>query len=119
MTQAPERTRPVEHPAVTEPSVGQSVDRVDGVVKTSGAARYAAERRRIEERWGPALHVDPSVNPTWHQATLPFRLLSMPSSERLWRHIRMCASEDPWFPATDQSEDRAPPDRVATGTGGD
>jgi len=83
------------------------------------AARYAAERKRIEERWGPALRVDPSVNPTWHQATLPFRLLSMPSSERLWRHIRLCAAEDPWFPASYRTADSAPPTRIATGTGGD
>jgi GT2 family glycosyltransferase len=83
------------------------------------AARYAAERKRIEERWGAALQVDPSINPTWHQATLPFRLLSMPSSERLWRHIRLCASEDPWFPDCERTGDRVSPDRIATGTGGD
>jgi GT2 family glycosyltransferase len=82
-------------------------------------ARYAAERRRIEERWGAALQVDPSINPTWHQATLPFRLLSMPSSERLWRHIKLCAAEDPWFPDCERTGDRASRDRIATGTGGD
>jgi GT2 family glycosyltransferase/tetratricopeptide (TPR) repeat protein len=83
------------------------------------AARYAAERRCIEERWGAALQVDPSINPTWHQATLPFRLLSMPSSERLWRHIKLCAAEDPWFPDCERTGDRASRDRIATGTGGD
>ncbi|WP_214402445.1 xanthine dehydrogenase family protein molybdopterin-binding subunit [Pseudonocardia lacus] len=45
MTQAPEKTRPsVERPADAEgPAVGRPVDRVDGTVKTSGEARYAAE----------------------------------------------------------------------------
>jgi xanthine dehydrogenase YagR molybdenum-binding subunit len=46
VTQAPERVAPpVEVPtaAGTGPAVGRPVDRVDGVVKTSGQARYAAE----------------------------------------------------------------------------
>jgi xanthine dehydrogenase YagR molybdenum-binding subunit len=48
MTQAPERTRPVERTAPatgpqTGPVVGRPVDRVDGTAKTSGEARYAAE----------------------------------------------------------------------------
>jgi xanthine dehydrogenase YagR molybdenum-binding subunit len=42
MTQAPERTRPIAPPAAG-PAVGRPLDRVDGVVKTSGEARYAAE----------------------------------------------------------------------------
>jgi GT2 family glycosyltransferase len=61
-------------------------------------ARNDAERRAIEQRWGAALRVDPSVNPVWHAATLPFRLISAPSQERLWRHIRVCAAENPWLP---------------------
>ena len=80
------------------------------------AARYAAERRRIEERWGTALEADPSVNPSWHRATLPFRLLSAPSPARLWRHIRLCASTNPWLPDIDRVDDTRP--RVATGTDG-
>jgi O-antigen biosynthesis protein len=80
------------------------------------AARYAAERRRIGERWGTALEVDPSVNPSWHRATLPFRLLSAPSPARLWRHIRLCASANPWLPDMDRADDARP--RVATGTDG-
>jgi GT2 family glycosyltransferase len=61
-------------------------------------ARNEAERRVMEERWGTALQADPSVNPIWHPATLPFRLISSPSRERIWRHIRLCASENPWLP---------------------
>ena len=80
------------------------------------AARYAAERRRVEERWGTALEVDPSVNPCWHRATLPFRLLSAPSPARLWRHIRLCASANPWLPDIDRADDARP--HVATGTDG-
>lgn len=62
------------------------------------AARNRAERRVLAERWGAALNAEPSLNPFWHQATLPFRLLSMPSEARLWRHIRLCASANPWLP---------------------
>jgi GT2 family glycosyltransferase len=68
------------------------------------AARYAAERRHIVERWGSAMQSDPSLNPLWHQATLPFRLLSMPSEARLWRHIRLCASPNPWLPDSGDGE---------------
>jgi hypothetical protein len=60
--------------------------------------RNEAERRLIERRWGTALQVDPSVNPVWHTATLPFRLISPPSPQRLQRHIRLCASANPWLP---------------------
>ena len=59
--------------------------------------RYEAERRVIERRWGAALTADPSVNPFWHAATLPFRLISAPSESRLWRHVRLCASGNPWL----------------------
>jgi GT2 family glycosyltransferase len=62
------------------------------------AARNRAERRVLAERWGAALTGEPSLNPFWHQATLPFRLLSMPSEKRLWRHIHLCASPNPWLP---------------------
>jgi len=61
-------------------------------------ARNEAERRVMQDRWGAALQVDPGVNPTWHAATLPFRLISAPSQQRLWRHIRLCAGADPWLP---------------------
>jgi O-antigen biosynthesis protein len=61
-------------------------------------ARNEAERRVMTDRWGAALQVDPGVNPAWHAATLPFRLISAPSQQRLWRHIRLCAGADPWLP---------------------
>jgi GT2 family glycosyltransferase/tetratricopeptide (TPR) repeat protein len=61
-------------------------------------ARNKAERSVIEQRWGAALRVDPSVNPAWHAATLPFRLISAPSQQRLWRHIQLCAGPNPWLP---------------------
>jgi xanthine dehydrogenase YagR molybdenum-binding subunit len=41
MTQAPERTRPT---TATAPAVGRPIDRVDGAVKTTGAAEYTADR---------------------------------------------------------------------------
>ena len=43
---------------------------------------------------------DPGVNPVWHMATLPFRLLSAPSQSRLWTHIVLCAARNPWLPET-------------------
>jgi len=61
-------------------------------------ARQASERAVMEQRWGAAMMTDPSVNPVWHMATLPFRLLSAPSRSRLWAHIERCAAEDPWLP---------------------
>jgi GT2 family glycosyltransferase/tetratricopeptide (TPR) repeat protein len=61
-------------------------------------AREAAERAVMEARWGPAMAADPSVNPVWHMATLPFRLLSAPSPSRLWAHIERCAASNPWLP---------------------
>ena len=63
-------------------------------------ARNAAERSVIEQRWGAAMTADPSVNPVWHMATLPFRLLSAPSQARLWAHIDRCAARNPWLPKT-------------------
>ena len=64
------------------------------------SARHAAERAVMEQRWGAAMAADPSVNPVWHMATLPFRLLSAPSRSRLWAHIERCAAENPWLPET-------------------
>ncbi|MBV8492113.1 MAG: glycosyltransferase, partial [Alphaproteobacteria bacterium] len=61
-------------------------------------ARHRAERAQLRARWGAVLDREPSVNPLWHQATLPFRLLAMPSEARLWRHIRLCAASNPWLP---------------------
>jgi GT2 family glycosyltransferase/tetratricopeptide (TPR) repeat protein len=59
-------------------------------------ARVAAESAILEERWGAALNLDPSINPVWHMATLPFRLISSPSEARVWAHITRCAARNPW-----------------------
>jgi GT2 family glycosyltransferase/tetratricopeptide (TPR) repeat protein len=64
-------------------------------------ARSASERAVFETRWGAALDADPSLNPLWHKATLPFRLVSAPSQSRLWAHIARCAAANPWLPVTD------------------
>ncbi len=72
-------------------------------------ARSVAELKLLEQRWGTALEVDPSVNPHWytvdpgvnppgHTAPPSFDLILAPPSSRLWRHIRLCASADPWLP---------------------
>ena len=70
-------------------------------------ARNAAERKVMEQRWGVALAADPSVNPAWHNATLPFRLIAAPPQSRLWRHIRACASANPWVPECPLEQDAA------------
>jgi tetratricopeptide (TPR) repeat protein/GT2 family glycosyltransferase len=62
------------------------------------SARDAAERTVMDTRWGAAMLADPSVNPVWHMATLPFSLLSAPSQLRIWDHIRRCAAANPWLP---------------------
>jgi GT2 family glycosyltransferase len=68
-------------------------------------ARGAAERAVLETRWGTALDGDPSLNPLWHKATLPFRLVSAPSQSRLWAHMERCAAANPWLPATEAGWD--------------
>jgi GT2 family glycosyltransferase/tetratricopeptide (TPR) repeat protein len=70
-------------------------------------ARNESERRLMMDRWGRAMEAEPSLNPTWHRSTLPFRLLSAPSQERLWDHIRLCAAPNPWLPDTAGAGDRA------------
>jgi O-antigen biosynthesis protein len=67
------------------------------------SARDAAERTVMEARWGAAMLADPSVNPVWHMATLPFNLLSAPSQFRIWAHIRRCASDNPWLPEANET----------------
>jgi GT2 family glycosyltransferase/tetratricopeptide (TPR) repeat protein len=67
-------------------------------------ARSAAERAVLEARWGAALRVDPSVNPMWHTATLPFRLISAPSQSRVWAHIERCAAANPWSPERERCQ---------------
>ena len=74
-------------------------------------ARENAERAVIEARWGAAMDADPGLNPVWHMATLPFRLLSAPSQNRLWAHIERCAAADPWLPEI--RADRLRPERDA------
>jgi hypothetical protein len=74
-------------------------------------ARENAERDVIDVRWGAAMDSDPGLNPVWHMATLPFRLLSAPSQNRLWAHIERCASADPWLP--EMRADRLRPERDA------
>ena len=61
------------------------------------AARNDAERRVMETRWRNALSHEPSLNPFWRQATLPHRLLSFPSEQRIWAHIQSSASLNPWI----------------------
>jgi GT2 family glycosyltransferase len=69
------------------------------------SARDIAERTVMEARWGAAMLADPSVNPVWHMATLPFSLLSAPSQFRIWAHIRRCARDNPWLPETNGAPD--------------
>jgi tetratricopeptide (TPR) repeat protein/GT2 family glycosyltransferase len=69
------------------------------------SARDTAERTVMEARWGAAMLADPSVNPAWHMATLPFSLLSAPSQFRIWAHIRRCARGNPWLPEINSAPD--------------
>jgi len=93
-------------------SKSRGLDHLD----TERRVRNEVERRLIEQRWGAALQVDPSVNPAWHAATLPFRLISAPAQQRLWRHIRLCASGNPWLPESrPEPEARPVPDTIAAG----
>jgi hypothetical protein len=62
-----------------------------------------AELRVMRERWPGELDADVTVHPAWHAATLPFRLLSAPNSEKALRHLRATASADPWRPRRSKS----------------
>ncbi|MBV8336060.1 MAG: glycosyltransferase [Alphaproteobacteria bacterium] len=68
------------------------------------SARDAAERKVMQARWGAAMLADPSVNPAWLMAGLPFSLLSVPSQLQVWEHIRRCATANPWLPDPDASD---------------
>jgi O-antigen biosynthesis protein len=59
-------------------------------------ARYDSEQAVMERRWPDALTSDPSVNPFWHDATLPFHLLHMPSARRVIEHLRATSVDAPW-----------------------
>ena len=50
----------------------------------------------MRARWGEAMDFDPGVNPYWHDASLPFRLLAPVSLARLERYIAASASGQPW-----------------------
>jgi len=76
------------------------------------SARYASECSEMEQRWGAAMASDPSVNPVWHMATLPFRLLSAPSQTRLWAHIDRCAAPNPWLAQTGARSSRGIDERA-------
>jgi len=61
------------------------------------AARHLAEQALIERRWLGVLLTEPSVNPAWYQATIPFRLLRFPSQHEIWRHIETSVVVNPWL----------------------
>lgn len=60
------------------------------------AARSATEAKILEARWPGALSIEPGVNPFWHQAIAPFRLVSYPSAARIWEHVALSAALNPW-----------------------
>lgn len=59
-------------------------------------ARNEAERQTMARRWHRAMTTDPGVHPAWLDATLPFRLLAMPSAAHAAAHIRLTSAEQPW-----------------------
>jgi GT2 family glycosyltransferase/tetratricopeptide (TPR) repeat protein len=66
-------------------------------LEAARAARSAAERRILEARWPGVMSIEPSLDPFWRQASLPHRLLAMPSLERIWAYIERGASANPWL----------------------
>jgi GT2 family glycosyltransferase/tetratricopeptide (TPR) repeat protein len=74
-------------------------------------ARNMAERQVVSQRWHSAFYMDVSVNPLWHAATLPFRLISAPSPGRLSSYISKSCMQSPWIPTPTQwPGNRASPD---------
>jgi hypothetical protein len=76
------------------------VVRRHGATETDPTAHYnvrdSVERAVMQRRWGVPLETEPGLNPLWHMATRPFRLLAPPSQARLWGHIQRCAAKNPW-----------------------
>ncbi len=60
------------------------------------AARNAVERALIEKRWPGVFTNEPSLSPMWRQATMPFRLLTIPSDAELWAYIERSGAVTPW-----------------------
>jgi hypothetical protein len=65
------------------------------------AALDEAELALMRRRWPGALETDPSVHPGWKAATLPFRLLGLPTRDAAVRHLEASAKRDPWLPPPD------------------
>ena len=58
--------------------------------------RNASERRVMEQRWGAAMKIDPSVHPLWYDTSLPFRLITSASASRVANYIQTSAKSHPW-----------------------
>jgi len=68
------------------------------------AAVEHAELAVMVRRWPRELDLDVTVNPAWHPAILPFRLLRAPSLAAIAAHIYRTASADPWLPGSPQPD---------------
>lgn len=83
-------------PAITLHHLGtraRALDHADDTEK----ARQAAADAAMAARWGEGFSEDPGLNPVWHPATVPFRLLAAPSSRRVLRHMARCGAPNPWL----------------------
>jgi GT2 family glycosyltransferase/tetratricopeptide (TPR) repeat protein len=69
-------------------------------LEAAKSAREGAERAVVRARWPGELDREPSLNPVWHQGTLPHRLLNFPSTSRIWSYIVTSAKRNPWATVT-------------------
>jgi GT2 family glycosyltransferase len=60
--------------------------------------RAAFERRKLLERWGDAVLLDPGFNPHWSRWTRPFAAIREPSPAEIEAHLAASASANPWNP---------------------
>ena len=58
--------------------------------------RAEFERRKLLDRWGEALLLDPGFNPHWSRWTAPFAAIREPSPAEIARHLAASAAPDPW-----------------------
>lgn len=80
-------------------SKSRGLDHLDAERQARGQAELAA----LRQRWGQALDQEPSMNPAYQRATLPFRLIASPALSRIMGYMALSASGDPWRPQTDTS----------------
>ena len=73
-------------------SVSRGLDAVDPAKQ----ARFDAEKRAFEDKWGAAARHEPGLNPFWADYNAPYAFLRQPATEAIEDYIRSSAVMDIW-----------------------